>query len=142
MLPRNLAREERAQRGSQTTWVRFGSAWTADGRSIDHSVLGGSAKIPNTFEPTDDLPARHFCLHRIKLSKTERAPAAVEPLAGSDASPYLADPVDTLLKTDAELGSLGEVPLPYTDPLLHQPSVYRRLVILIISKSMVEISFV
>ena len=82
----------------------------------------------NTVDPVDNLAVRPFDLDRIKLTKTARVPVALEPLLGDEAACYLADPVGTLLKSDAELDSLDEVPKPYSDPLLHQPKVYKGLV--------------
>lgn len=70
----------------------------------------------DTYEPDASLSVRPYCAERLKLTKTDRPAVALEGLVGSDASPFLLDPVGTILKSDSELDGVDEVPKPYTDP--------------------------
>ena len=82
----------------------------------------------DTYEPDASLSVRPYCAERLKLTKTDRPAVALEGLVGSDASPFLLDPVGTILKSDSELDGGDEVPKPYTDPLLNSPKLFIELV--------------
>ena len=89
------------------------------GADVPVRCLSETLQSEDTYEPDASLSVRPYCAERLKLTKTDRPAVALEGLVGSDASPFLQDPVGTILKSDSELDGGDEVPKPYTDPLGH-----------------------
>jgi len=63
-------------------------------------------------------------------------------LVGADAAPYLVDPINTILKSDAEIRDHDEAPPPYTDPILRQRDLYIKLVAKLWSLNLLSFSTV
>ena len=72
--------------------------------------------------PEENLAVGPYNAERLKIAKTQRQAVPLEGLVGADASPFLHNPVECILKTDCELGSLSEVPRTYTN--LHCASIW------------------
>ena len=51
-------------------------------------------------------------MERLKLTKTTHQAVVLEDLAGEEATPYLGDPVSSILRSYGGLASADEVPRP------------------------------